>query len=170
VRRLLAWRCGGLCILLGLSAAGRAEAADPAPLSALSFLVGTWAAEGGGEPGRSTGTFSFEWAAGGRSLLRQNQATTPSTRHEDVMLVYALADSIRALYADSEGHVIDYSAAVVRTPPKVVFESAGPGPRFRLWYELRSDSTLATGFQVAAPGEREFKTYLEGVAHRQRER
>jgi len=145
---------------------GRAQVDGPTALPALSFLVGEWQASGTGEPGRSIGTFSFHWAAAGHAVIRYNEAATPSGLHSDVMLIYAEGDSIRATYTDSEGHVIDYLVTATPTPHRAVFESAGPGVRYRLWYELRRDSSLATGFQVAAPGAGDFRTYLEGVARR----
>ena len=83
------------------------------------------------------------------------------------MLICASPDgALHATYADSEGHSISYVVSAIPHEQRVVFESAGPGPRFRLWYQLRPDGSLATGFQVAQPGSTEFKTYLEGVAQR----
>jgi len=83
------------------------------------------------------------------------------------MLVYAQPDGmVHAVYIDNEGHVIDYDATIVSDQRRVVFESKGPGPRFRLWYQANQDGSLATGFQIAQSGSSDFTTYLEGVAHR----
>lgn len=154
------------CFFLVVSQA-MATAPAPTPLQGLSFLVGTWQASGSGHPGHSTGEFSFEWAADHHALVRHNEAVAPTGRHSDIMLVYALADgTIRAVYADNEGHTIHYRVSLVPGRERVVFESSGPGPRFRLWYQARSDGSLETGFQIAPPGSSGFKTYLEGVARR----
>lgn len=149
-----------------LPAPSGAQEARPSPLVALTFLVGEWQASGTGEPGSSRGAFSFHWAAASHALVRYNGSSTPSALHADVMLIYASGDSIRATYADSEGHVIDYRATVLPDRNRVVFESAGPGARYRLWYALKADGSLDTGFQVPAPGAADFRTYLEGVARR----
>jgi hypothetical protein len=136
------------------------------PLEALSFLVGEWEATGSGAPGRTAGRFSFTWTAERHALLRRNEAVTPSGRHEDVMLVYADPDgALRALYTDNEGHTIAY-AVTVGGGRRVVFESSGEGPRYRLWYQLSGDGSLASGFEMAPPGSTEFRTYLEGTARR----
>ncbi len=150
------------------SPAAPQSAPPTAPLAPLSFLVGAWQAEGGGQPGRSVGRFSFEWSADGQALLRRNESATAGGRHADVMLIYPTAGgALRAVYVDNEGHTIEYSVAVAPDRPRVVFESAGPGPRFRLWYETAKAGELKSGFEIAPPGATEFKTYLEGVARRE---
>ena len=144
----------------------RSAQPDPASLEALSFLIGNWEASGAGEPGHSAGQFSFQWAAGHHAITRRNESVSPNGRHEDAMLVYVSAGGgMRALYVDSEGHTIDYVGTVSDGLQRVVFESGGTGPHYRLWYELKPDSSLATGFLIAPPGSSEFKSYLEGVAH-----
>ena len=52
-------------------------------------------------------------------------------------------------------------------PDAVVFEtdSAQPGPRFRMTYELKADGTLANVFWIAPPGG-EFKVYVQGTLKR----
>jgi hypothetical protein len=136
------------------------------PLAALAFLVGEWSARGTGTPGVSAGSFSFEWSAGARALVRHNRSATPTGQHEDVMLVHPGANGHpRAVYVDSEGHVIEY--AVTSGPGRVVFESAGPGPRYRLTDRLGPDSTLWNAFEIAPPGGT-FRTDLEGTARRGR--
>jgi len=140
---------------------------DQAPFAALSFLIGKWAAEGGGSPGRSVGEFSFAWVADGHALLRRNEAITAAGRHDDALLVYlSPTGEQRALYTDNEGHTIEYAVTSDEARHRVVFESSGAGPRFRLWYEQKGPDSLASGFEIAQPGSTEFKTYLEGVARR----
>jgi len=152
------------CVLL-LAAQGSAATPTESPLAELSFLVGGWQAAGTGDPGRSVGEFSFEWAADRHALVRHNEAVTSTGRHKDIMLVYAQPDgTVHAIYADNEGHTIDYDVTIDSTQHRVVFESPGAGPRFRLWYQLHPDGTMSTGFEIAQPGSTEFQTYLEGSA------
>lgn len=147
----------------------RPPAPEAAALAPLGFLLGRWEAAGTGTPGTASGTTSFESAADGHALVRHNLAATARGRHADVMLIYSEpAGAIRALYADNEGHVIRYTVTVPPGGREVVFASDGePGaPRFRLTHRLDSDGTLATRFEIAAPGSTEFTTYLEGVGRR----
>src|SRR5579862_1300613 len=82
----------------------------------LRFLLGDWTGEGGG----GAGAFSFELQAGGKAMLRRNSADypassgKPSIHHEDIMLIYADADGQppKAVYVDSEGHVIQYETSL----------------------------------------------------------
>lgn len=157
--------CAAQVLVYAVPALG-ATPTEP-PLAGLSFLVGDWQATGSGDPGESIGELSFEWAADQHALVRRNEAVTSTGRHKDVMLVYAQPDgTVHSVYADNEGHAIDYDVTIDSDQHRVVFESAGDGPRFRLWYQSRPDGSLATGFQIAQPGSSEFKTYLEGVARR----
>ncbi len=139
----------------------------------LQFLLGTWVGEGSGEPGASGSggsTFSFELDQ--QILVRKNWAKYPpkpgdktGINHEDLMVIYP-AQTLRAIYFDNEGHVINY---LVSSPRKnaVTFESdaAQPGPRYRLAYELGADGKLAIVFSIAAPGQ-PFKEYTRGTAQR----
>ncbi len=147
--------------------AGPSEAPPRPPLAELSFLAGRWQANGAGNPGESTRTFSFEWAADQQALIRRNEAVSPNGRHTDVMLVYARPDrTVHAVYVDNEGHSIEYEVAFLEDQERIVFESTGPGPRFRLWYQRNEDGDLSTAFEIAQPGSSDFVTYLEGVARR----
>jgi hypothetical protein len=130
----------------------------------LQFLTGRWKAIGGGQPGAGSGEFSFDAELGGKILVRHNYAeyaagTAAIARHDDLMVVY-LEGSPRAIYFDSEGHVIRYSVKVP-APDTVVFESDGsqPGPRYRLSYKL-DGKTLNGKFEMAQPGSNDFKPYL----------
>jgi hypothetical protein len=168
-----------LAAVLGVAPVARADAPTSSPpaaeprsalisaLAPLGFLVGPWEAAGGGKPGASAGVITFAIDAGGHAVVRHNESRSPEGLHQDVMIIYPEgADSLRALYADSEGHVIHYG---VSTPGRdsVVFLSDPPsaGPRFRLSYRLRDDGTLATRFEIAVAGSA-FSTYLEGTARR----
>ncbi len=138
-----------------------ATAVARSPLVGLAFLAGDWVAVGSPD---STGGSVFEWMAGARAMLRRNWADTPGGHHEDVMLVFpAAGGGGRAIYVDNEGHTIEYGLTV--SPGRAVFESAGPGPRYRLTYRARPDSTLSGLFEIAPPGG-PYKTYLEWTARR----
>jgi hypothetical protein len=69
--------------------------------------------------------------------------------------------ALRAIYFDSEGHVIHYE---VSTPDAntVHFVSlpSEASPQFRLVYRLK-DSRMSGTFQMRAPGEKDWKSYLE---------
>ncbi|WP_147451976.1 hypothetical protein [Corallococcus sp. CA041A] len=137
-------------------------------LKPFSFLMGTWDAEGGGTPGASAGTFTFQPDVQGHVLIRRNESSTPGGRHEDLMVLYPGAPgAVRASYFDNEGHVIQYSARAESSPASAEFvtdEAAGT-PRFRLSYLLNTDGTLNVKFEIAPPGAG-FRTYLEGAARR----
>jgi hypothetical protein len=72
-------------------------------------------------------------------------------RHEDLMIVYMDGEVPRAIYFDSENHIIKYD---VKFPSgnAVVFESDGP-PGYRLSYTL-DGKNLNGKFEVGG------KTYL----------
>jgi hypothetical protein len=137
-------------------------------LAPLQFLLGRWEAAGAGTPGASSGAFSFELAADGHAIVRHNESLTSRGRHADVMLVYREPQGpIRAVYADNEEHVIHYTVTSPSGKEAVFLSDESSGqPRFRLTYRLNDDRSLATKFEMAAPGSPEFKTYLEGIGHR----
>lgn len=117
----------------------------------LQFMVGKWAGGGAGEPGAGQGAFSFLPELNGQVLVRRSfNQLAAGPRHEDWMIVYSDGpkEAPRAIYFDSEGHVIRYG---ITFPAKnaAVFESeAGqPGPKFRLSYSLEG-KTLSGKFEV----------------------
>lgn len=61
----------------------------------------------------------------------------------------------KAIYFDNEGHVMHYDVSI-SGPGSVVFLSG----QYRLSYELKG-STLYGKFQMRAPGQTEFTSYLE---------
>jgi hypothetical protein len=133
----------------------------------IQFLLGTWTAEGGGaQTGQGQGAFSFTPDLDRSVVVRRNLAEyhdgpDAGTRHDDLLIVYSEApDSLRAIYFDSEGHVIRYNLKTP-SPNLAIFESDGtqPGPKYRLSYALRGKS-LDGKFEIAPPGSAEFKTYL----------
>jgi hypothetical protein len=161
-------------LLLGLLSGAALFAQTPAPnkpkedsLKKFAFLLGKWDAEGGGQPGTGMGAFSFDAELDRHILVRHNYAhydkgAEAGTRHDDLLIVYleSSTEGPRAIYFDSEGHVIHYGV----TTPKadsVVFESdrSQPGPRYRLSYTLKGVK-LEGIFEVADSSSAPYKTYL----------
>jgi hypothetical protein len=71
------------------------------------------------------------------------------------------AKTLRAIYFDNEGHVINYSVSAP-APGNVIFLSdpAVPGPQFRLTYALK-DGVMSGKFQMHMPGQNDWRSYLE---------
>lgn len=142
------------------------------PFAPLRFLVGEWKGESGGLPGQSSGAATFRFELEGKALVRRSFADTPAAQgrpashHEDLLTVFAEAGQLKAFYLDNEGHVIRYAVASV--PGGVAFTSEPvPGPRFRLTYLPKAQTTVTVRFEIAPPNAPEaFKTYLEAVTSR----
>ncbi len=143
---------------------------------ALQYLIGTWTAEGAGEPGNGTGTFSFEPDLQGEVLVRKSHAEYPALKdrkpavHDDLMIVYRelserAEGALRAIYFDNEGHVIRYR--VTMFGDKIVFatDPESGGPQYRFTYTHTSPDTLRLKFEIGSPGKG-FTTYLDGAAKR----
>lgn len=128
-------------------------------------MIGKWTGVAGEKDtpqGAGQGEFSFELELNQRIMVRHNYAEYSSgPRHDDLMVIYLDPpnDSPRAIYFDTEGHVIHYKVTFP-SPEKAVFESddTQPGPRYRLSYWLER-SMLNGKFEVAEPGA-EYKAYL----------
>jgi hypothetical protein len=143
----------------------------PDPFKALSFLEQNWEANTNGFNGvKSAGTYTFRRELGGHILARRSTSTVVckgpadfDCGHGDMLYVYedAPGQGLKAIYFDNEGHVIHYAVSTP-APSSVVFlsEPAGPGPQFRLSYELKH-SLLLGKFQALMPGQKEWKSYLE---------
>ena len=154
-------------VLALLAGGGQAGAADV--LKPIDFLIGTWPAQGGGQPGQSAGTAVFTRAVQGHIVLRTSFADYPATegkpaaRHDDLMVIYAAPGSgLRADYYDSEGHVIRYRVRVP-APGEAVFvsEPSAGEPGYRLTYKLSADDVLKGEFAIASSDRPEtFTTYL----------
>jgi len=173
VRVLLLITVAGLSLR---TSAGSTEGrkSDWAPLE---YLLGDWVGEGGGQPGQGTGEFSFHPDLQNRVLVRKNYAAYPPTkdrpgfRHDDLMVVYREPDSAlpRALYFDSEGHVIHYSVTASSDQKTIEFVSDAlpSSPRYRLTYVKTGSDTLTLRFEIAPPGKPDsFSTYIEAKAKR----
>lgn len=148
---------------------GSGAAASAASIDDLSFLVGRWAATGGGSPGQASGVSEFERALQGHALVRRSFAeypatsTAPASRHDDLMVVFPGADgALGADYYDTEGHHIHYAVGVP-SPGSAVFvsDSIAGAPRFRLSYRLDPSGHLRGTFEIAPPGSPDrFGPYL----------
>ena len=155
-----------LCSLAELSA----QTPDKTQWKRLEFLLGKWTATVGEKDtplGPGQGEFSFESQLGENIIVRHNFAAYDSgVRHDDLLIVY-IEQVPRAIYFDSEGHVIRY-AVRFPSPQAVTFESDGtqPGPKFRLSYWMDKES-LKGKFEVAPPGG-EYKAYMTWASKKQR--
>jgi hypothetical protein len=167
--------CAVLFLLPGF--AGAQQTKPPDVWKPYQFLVGTWTAEGQGEPGKGEGEFSFQLELQGKILVRRNHLEFPATpqrpafTHEDLLVVYrdAGATPNRAIYFDSEGFVIHYTATFSKDGKVLTFLSnANPqAARQKLTYVQNGDGTLKVKFELAPPGKPEaFVTHVEGIAHR----
>jgi hypothetical protein len=131
----------------------------------LDFLLGDWtgvAGERDTQLGAGQGSFSFQPELKQKIIVRRNNAHYDSgVQHDDLMVIYldAPSETPRAIYFDTEGHVIRYNLSFP-SPDRVVFESeAGqPGPRYRLTYWMEGKS-LKGRFEIAESAS-EYKTYL----------
>ena len=146
---------------------------------ALQYLIGNWTAEGGGTPGEATGSFSFTTDMQGKVLIRRSRAEYPATKdrpaanHDDLMIVFRDPDqnaegAVRAMYFDSEGHVIRYT--VTMFGDKIIFtsEPTRTAPQYRFSYNRVGADEVRMKFEIAPPGKG-FTTYLDGSAKRTRQ-
>jgi hypothetical protein len=161
-----------VAILLTAAASLAAQSANPSGWHNLEFLLGKWTGVAGEKEtplGGGQGAFSFSLELSNKIIVRRNTAAYASgDSHDDLMIVYfdgAPSAPPRAIYFDSEGHVIRYSVTVP-SANRAVFESDGtqPGPRYRLTYWMEGASLKGT-FEIAPPGS-DYKTYLSWAAKR----
>jgi len=145
-------------------------------LDRLAFLSGEWIGEGGGDPGQGIGGFTFNPDLQGKVIVRKNYAEYPATkdkpafRHDDLMIIYKQpGDTMRAIYWDNEGHVINYTVEVSPDSKSAVFVSlpSASTPGFRLTYKMKDEKNIGITFEIAPPGRPDkFSPYLEASAHR----
>jgi hypothetical protein len=159
-----------LCLEIPLSAQAPA-APSPDPWKALAFLEGTWEAKAQGHAGISaTGTYTFRLELANHILARHSvsdstgkKSATFDYQHGDLLYAYqdAPGQPIKAIYFDSEGHVIHYTVSTP-DPTSAIFlsDASAPGPQFRLVYQLK-DSVMSGKFQVRMPGQSDWSSYLE---------
>lgn len=166
-------------VLLMFSAGAVSAPPDDDAWKPYRFLVGDWTGEGGGEPGKGSGRFSFAWDLQEKVLLRRNRAEYPAAQgrptvvHDDLMVIYRAdrAGPTKAIYFDSEGHVINYAVSLSDDSRTLTFLSdvVSAAPRFRLSYTKEKDDSIKIKFEIAPPGKPDgFMTYLEGSTQRTR--
>jgi hypothetical protein len=143
-----------------------APAVLDAALEPLRGLVGTWQ---GTDPDRhSTGELTLAPELGGKVLVRRSRNDSPQGHHEDLLIVFAAPNGLRASYFDNEGHVIQYAVTVASDHVELVSDEAPNQPRFQLRYDVHGPDELAIDFAIAMPGATDFKHYTGGVVHRVR--
>ena len=82
------------------------------------------------------------------------------------MVIFREGAAERAIYWDSEGHIIHYALAEPAAG-RVVFESDdAAGPKYRITY--RQTSAGLEGEFALAPDRQTFKPYLTWTAHKAR--
>jgi hypothetical protein len=168
-----------LVALAGLLFANTGSSAQETPngWAPFEFLLGDWVGEGGGQPGQGTGEFSFHFDLQNHILVRKNYAAyppangRPAFRHDDLMVVYRESENspLKAVYFDSEGHVIHYSVVVSSDKKTFEFvsEAQPSSPRYRFTYIKWGSDNLALKFEIAPPGKPDaFSTYIEAKAKR----
>jgi hypothetical protein len=137
----------------------------------LAFLIGEWTGEGGGGPGQGSGGFSFLPDQDGKILIRKNRADYPAAKdrpafsHTDLMIVYKEdgESNLRAIYFDTEDHVIHYNVEPSRDGASVQFLSKN----YRLTYRKTAADTIAIKFEISPPDHPAvFKTYIEATARK----
>ena len=157
--------------------AGAQQLKVPDVWSPWRFLIGNWTAAASGEPGQGKGTFSFAFELQRKILVRRGHTDFPATQaraafsHVDLLVVYPETGAApnRAIYFDSEGHVIHYTVSFSGKGNTLTFlsDAIPQAPRQRLIYVRNADGTLSVKFELAPPGKPEaFVTHVEGVAHR----
>jgi hypothetical protein len=146
--------------------------AERRSLEAIQALIGDWVAKGRRtRPRRRRILLSIRSAKD--VIVRKNYAEYPAQngrpafRHDDLVIIY-LDDASkrpRAIYFDSEGHTIRYAITV--SGDSLVFESepGEPGTHYRLT-QTPSGGRLSGKFESHAPGEAQYKTYIEFTARR----
>jgi hypothetical protein len=71
--------------------------------------------------------------------------------------------TLRAVYFDNEGHVINYAVSFPGEKAAVFLSESGTrAPGFRMEYALKPDGTLSNVFSIAPPGGG-FKVYAQGT-------
>jgi len=152
-------------------------AQQPGGLDSVKSLLGKWVGEGGGQPGQGNGYFTFESDLGNQVVVRKNHAEYPVTKdrpafiHDDLMVIYVDAGTkqLRAFYADSEGHAINYLITVSSNGKNIVFLSdpRDSGPHYRLTFLMTNPNQMDLTFELTAPDKPDqFRKYVEARMHK----
>lgn len=142
----------------------------PDPFQSLAFLNGSWDAKAEGAGGATaSGYYAFRTELNGQVLARHSYTADChgpedyDCKHGDLLYVYrdGPEGDLRAIYFDSEGHVIHYNV-LTPAPGSAIFlsDTSAPGPQFRLIYELKG-SVMKGKFQMRMPGQQDWRSYLE---------
>ena len=162
-------------ILLIAKASNFAQQQSPADWKAFNFLIGEWVGEGSGTPGEATGSSTFSFNLQDRVLIRNSYADYPAAnnrpafRHDDLMIIYQENKSIRAIYFDNEGHVINYTVSLSTDLNSIIClsEINPTAPRFRFTYTKMENNRMKFNFDFAPPGKpEEFSKYLDGMVRK----
>jgi len=135
------------------------------------FLLGEWVGAGGGEPGQGSGDLSFQFDLQEQVLVRRNRVGFPATperpafTHDDLTIIYPdTTGSMRAVYFDNEGHVIQYAVTINADAIMMISDPDPSTPRFRTSYWKGENETVCTRFEIALPGKPDdFSIYVEGI-------
>jgi hypothetical protein len=150
----------------------QALSAPADPWKALAFLEGTWDAhtQAGSAGAQGSGTYTFQPELKHHVLVRSSGVSAACSgpksfdcEHSDVLYIYQEAQDqpLKAIYFDSEGHVIHYAVSTPdSTTAMFISEPSPSGPQFRLVYELK-DAAMSGKFQMRMSGQTEWKSYLE---------
>lgn len=151
---------------------------DPAPSAsaedpwkALSFLEGTWDSrtQSGSAGAQVSGTYTFKAELNHHVLARHSEQAgckAPKAfdcQHDDLLYIYqeSQGQPLRAIYFDSEGHVIHYAVSTPGPTTALFLSPSSPsGPQFQLLYQLK-DAVMSGKFQMRLPGQSAWKSYLE---------
>lgn len=158
-------------LFVGLSMSAQTRMGNvPDPFQPIAFLEGTWDANVQNNAAVSlSGRYTFQRELDGHVFARHStndpNCKAPSSfdcAHGDLFYVYQEASStpLKAIYFDNEGHVIHYSVSASSATSVMFLSDPGPGPQFRLTYELKS-GVMTGRFQMQMPGQADWRTYLE---------
>ena len=161
-----------LIAILLAAASVAAQPANPSGWHNLEFLLGKWTGVAGEKEtplGAGQGAFSFTPELSNKVIVRRNTAAyTSGASHDDLMIVYfdgPPSAPPRAIYFDSEDHVIRYDVEPSPDGSSVRFLSK----YYRLTYTKTGSDTLAIKFEIAPPDQPgAYKTYIDATARRVR--
>ncbi len=174
------WRALFLLPLLLACSSAPAQPARPVdPWKDFEFLLGEWSWAGGGQPGQATGQSAVRPELDGTVLVRRTHLEYPATKeraafaHDDLLYFYRdpRDSSLRAIFFDNEGHVIEYRVAVAPDGKSIVSvsEAAPGGTTTRMTYAKAGSDAVTERFEIAPPGKpTEFAPYVEFTARRVR--
>jgi hypothetical protein len=160
----------GLLLLAGTPEAPTQAA--PSPWSAVQFMVGEWAGESDGQPGKGTVKRTYRFVLGDKFLHEQNVSTyAPQPKNEkgEVHEHWSLFSHDRARHTlvlrqfHQEGFVNQYAMTPESPAGTVVFESEAlenvhAGWKARETYQLVSPDEFVETFELAQAGSA-YKVY-----------